>query len=425
MPVFTVKLSAAATSPVSVQWSTADGSAVAGADYVARSGTVAFPAGTVSRTLTVAVNGDLDVEPNETFRVNLSAPVGATLGDAQGTATITSDDGAGSLRFAASSYRRNEDAGTATLIVQRTTSTVGAVSVKYATTAGTAAAGSDFQTTSGTLNLADGVSSATISVPLVTDAVIESDETFTVTLSAPTGGATLGTPSSATVTLANDDHPGTLSFSSVNYVKSETGPAVTITVTRTGGLASGVAVGYRTTNGTATAGADYGGQSGTLVFGGGVASLTFSVPIVNDSVFEADETVELTLSNPTAGATLGSRPDRRAHDHGQRFARYLRVHLGEFQPRGERRHGDPDRQTQRRYGERRLDRVRNRRRYGDCRQRLHASLRNADICRRVKPARRSSSTSPTTQRSKATRRSAFHCRRHTAAQRWVRRAPRR
>ena len=206
------------------------------------------------------------------------------------------------------SYRRNEDAGTATLIVQRTTSTVGAVSVKYATTAGTAAAGSDFQTTSGTLNLADGVSSATISIPLVTDAVIESDETFTVTLSAPTGGATLVTPSTATVTLANDDHPGTLSFSSVNYLKSETGPAVTITVSRTGGLASGVAVGYKTTNGTATAGADYGGQSGTLVFGGGVASLTFSVPIVNDSVFETDETVDLTLSNPTAGATLGSRP---------------------------------------------------------------------------------------------------------------------
>ena len=83
---------------------------------------------------------------------------------------------------------------------------------------------------------------------------------------------------------------------------------MTITVSRTGGLASGVAVGYKTTNGTATAGVDYGGQSGTLVFGGGVASLTFSVPIVNDSVFEPDETVNLTLSNPTAGATLGSRP---------------------------------------------------------------------------------------------------------------------
>ena len=108
--------------------------------------------------------------------------------------------------------------------MQRTTSTVGAVSVKYATTAGTAAAGSDFQTTSGTLNLADGVSSATISIPLVTDAIIESDETFTVTLSAPAGGATLVAPSTATVTLANDDHPGTLSFSSVNYPSRKRDP---------------------------------------------------------------------------------------------------------------------------------------------------------------------------------------------------------
>ena len=151
------------------------------------------------------------------------------------------------------------------------------------------------------------MNSATISIPLVADRVIESDETFTVTLSEPTGGITLATPSTATVTIANDDKAGILSFSSVNYTKSETGPSATITVSRTGGLASGVAVGYRTTNGTATAGPDYGAQSGTLVFGGGVASLTFNVPIVNDSVFEPDETVNLALSNPTAGATLGTR----------------------------------------------------------------------------------------------------------------------
>jgi glucose/arabinose dehydrogenase len=305
--VFTVTLSAPATSPVSAQWSSADGSAVAGADYVAKSGTVFFAAGTTKRTLTVAVVGDTAVEPNETFSVNLSAPIGAVLGDAQGIATITSDDGAGSLRFAATTYRRNEDAGTATLTVQRTTSTAGAVSVRYATTAGTAAAGSDFQSTSGTLNLGDGVSSATISVPLVADTVIESDETFIVTLSQPIG-ATLAAPSTATVTVANDDHPGILSFSSVNYTRSETGPSATITVSRTGGLAGGVAVDFMTTNGTATAGADYGSQSGTLVFGGGVASLTFSVPIVNDSVFEPNETLSLALSNPTAGATLGTRP---------------------------------------------------------------------------------------------------------------------
>jgi hypothetical protein len=305
--VFSIALSSAAATPVSVQWSTADGSATAGSDYVAKSGTASFAAGTVSRTITVAVTGDTEVEPHETFRVNLSAPVGATLGDAQGTATITSDDGGGTVRFAVSTYPRNEDAGAVVLTVKRTSS-IGTATVKYATAAGSALAGSDFGSTSGTLSFADGASIATLSVPLIADTTIEGDETFTVMLSAPTNGLVLGTPASATVTITNDDRPGSFSFGSVSYVKSEAGPSATITVLRSGGRASGVVVGYGTTNGTASAGADYSSRSGTLSFGGGVASLTFTVPIVNDTLDEPDETVNLALSSPTAGATLGTRP---------------------------------------------------------------------------------------------------------------------
>jgi hypothetical protein len=89
---FTVSLSTAATGPVSVAWATADGTATAGADYIAASGTVNFTAGQTSQPVTVKVNGDTAIESDETFTVNLANPVGATLADGQGIGKIVNDD---------------------------------------------------------------------------------------------------------------------------------------------------------------------------------------------------------------------------------------------------------------------------------------------------------------------------------------------
>ena len=89
---FTVQLSAAATHPARVNFLTANGSAAAGQDYAATSGTLVFNPGERTKTVVVAVNGDRTREQNETFRVNLSAPDGATLSDAQGVGTIRNDD---------------------------------------------------------------------------------------------------------------------------------------------------------------------------------------------------------------------------------------------------------------------------------------------------------------------------------------------
>ena len=91
---FTVTLSAASASPVTVSYATADGSATAAdTDYVPTSGVLTFtPGGPLSQTITVDVVGDLAVETNETFAVNLSAPSGGG-GMEQGTGTIVNDDG--------------------------------------------------------------------------------------------------------------------------------------------------------------------------------------------------------------------------------------------------------------------------------------------------------------------------------------------
>ena len=89
---FTVSLSTASGQIVTVNYATADGTAVAPGDYTAGSGTLTFNPGVTSQTLNVAVIGDTLNEPNETFLVNLSGAVNATVLDSQGQGTITNDD---------------------------------------------------------------------------------------------------------------------------------------------------------------------------------------------------------------------------------------------------------------------------------------------------------------------------------------------
>jgi hypothetical protein len=91
--LFTVTLSAASSSTVTVNYATADGSASSASDYTASSGTLTFSPSITTRTISVVVSGDTTVEPSETFFVNLSAPSNASVSDAQGVGTITTDDG--------------------------------------------------------------------------------------------------------------------------------------------------------------------------------------------------------------------------------------------------------------------------------------------------------------------------------------------
>nr|WP_099206288.1 putative Ig domain-containing protein [Xanthomonas citri] len=89
---FTVSLSAASGQTVTVNYATADGTATAGSDYVARSGTLTFAPGVTAQGVAVTVNGDTAVEPNETFSVGLSGASNATIARATGTGTILNDD---------------------------------------------------------------------------------------------------------------------------------------------------------------------------------------------------------------------------------------------------------------------------------------------------------------------------------------------
>src|SRR5262249_30997913 len=90
--VHTVSLSAASTQQITVVYATANGTAAAGSDYMATSGTLTFAPGVTSQLLTVFVIGDTAVEQDETFSINLSSPVNAALGASSSTDTISNDD---------------------------------------------------------------------------------------------------------------------------------------------------------------------------------------------------------------------------------------------------------------------------------------------------------------------------------------------
>ncbi len=215
----------------------------------------------------------------------------------------------GYLQFSSVAYSVAENGTSATITVTRTGGSFGAATVGYATGDLTATAGADYTAAAGTLSWVDGeVASKTFQVPISDDSTYEGDETVSLTLSGAVG-ATLGFPSSAVLTITEDDPTppaGSIQFSLAAYSVAENGTQAVITVTRTGGDFGAASVNYATSNGSATAGSDYTSASGTINFDDGDAvSKTFNVPITDDSTWEGDETVNLSLTTPV-GATLGA-----------------------------------------------------------------------------------------------------------------------
>ncbi len=310
--VFTVTLSQASTQPITVQYATVDGTAKAGSDYTAASGTITFAAGQTSQTVAVPVVRDLVMESTESFTLQLSNPSGATLSRASATGTITDDDTATppppSVSIGNVSVNEgNSGTTTARFTVTLSAAASGPVTVAYQTANGTATAGSDYTAKSGTLTFAAGETSKTIDVLVTGDTQVESDETFSVRLTSATG-ATIAT-AQATGTIKNDDQPPplpTISIGNATVTEGNSGTVnMTFTVTLSQAATSPVTVQYATADGTATAGSDYNAASGTLTFAAGQTSKTITVAVRGDTLVEGTETFRVVLSNAT-GATIAS-----------------------------------------------------------------------------------------------------------------------
>ena len=315
--VVSVSRSAGTSGPVSVSYATANGTAIAGQDYTAASGTLSWADGeTGAKTFSIPLINDSLFESNETFAINLSNPTnGLSLGtNATSTVTVTSDDAQplpGSVSLAQTAYTISEGVGNLVVSVSRSGGSSGAVSVAYATANGTAIAGQDFTATSGTLSWADGETGAkTFNIPLTNDSLFENNETFSISLNNPTNGLALGANTTATVTVTSDDPqplPGAVSLSQAAYTVSETGGSLAVSVSRSGGSSGVVSISYATANGGATAGQDYTATSGVLSWADGeTGAKTFSIPLTDDTLVENNETFTISLTGPTGGLAIGS-----------------------------------------------------------------------------------------------------------------------
>lgn len=192
-----------------VQYTTNNGSAIAGQDYTAAVGTATFAPGQTSQSIVIPILNDAIVEGTETFGFNLGATTNAVDGAARtSTITILDDDAPSStFEFSRDDFSVNENIGAVNVMVNRTGSTTGSASVKYATSPGTALAGSDYTTINGTLTFAAGETSKNFTVQITNDRLTEPNERFNVALTEAVG-ATLAARDKATVTIADDDVPG-------------------------------------------------------------------------------------------------------------------------------------------------------------------------------------------------------------------------
>ena len=290
--VFTVSLNAPSALQVTVDYATSDGSATAGEDYTATEGSLSFMPGDVERTISVMLTEDTKYEGDETFALTLDNPENAGLESAAATGTIADNDAMPELTV--DDARAAEDAGVMVFTVSLNAPSALQVTVDYATSDGSATAGEDYNAAEGSLSFMPGDVERTISVMLTEDTKYEGDETFALTLDNPENAGLES--AAATGTIADNDAMPELTVDDARA--AEDAGVMVFTVSLNAPSALQVTVDYATSDGSATAGEDYNAAEGSLSFMPGDIEQTISVLLQEDEIFEGDETLSLTLSNP-------------------------------------------------------------------------------------------------------------------------------
>ncbi|MGE4070194.1 MAG: Calx-beta domain-containing protein [Lysobacterales bacterium] len=305
----TVSLDAAAPAGgVSIPYATADDTATAADnDYVAASGTLVIAAGAMSGTIDVTINGDLTIEGDEDFLINLGFATNANVVDNQAVVTLFNDD-VPVVSIAEASILEGNPPGTTTLTFTATISTVIAQDCVFRIEtidggAFTATGGVDYvEDFNIPVTIPGGSPTATFDVTILRDTDIEADETFQV--------SAYGEPfecdifsAAATGTILNDDAVvPNITIADVSAAEGNAGPnVVAVTVSLDAPApAGGVFVDYSTANLSATvADNDYISTAGTLSIGPGAMGGVINVTINGDLVFEADESFALNLGAAT------------------------------------------------------------------------------------------------------------------------------
>ncbi|HXT21238.1 MAG TPA: Calx-beta domain-containing protein, partial [Thermoanaerobaculia bacterium] len=299
----TLALSCGADTPVSVAYQTADLEAKAGEDYDAKNGTATIAAGELAATVDVTLRQDPVDEEDERFQLALTSSDLVVLTN-PAIVTVLDDDGAVTLHAEPAAVSEG-DSGTVDAVFALTLSAPSGreVKVNYATVAETAAAGSDFVATSGTVTFAPGTTEREVHLAVKGDLIDELAETFRLALSSPQN-VTLA-DNAATGTIVDDD-TASIAVIDTEVVEGNAGSGGTAQVPVRLSIPSdrAVQVAYTTVAGTATTPADFTAKSGSVTFPAGSTQQTISISIVGETLEEVTETFLVRLSAPQ-NAELG------------------------------------------------------------------------------------------------------------------------
>ena len=310
---FSVSLSSAVATPITVAYSVVGDTATPGRDFLPVHGTLTFqPGQSLTQTINVPVFGLPIYRADKTFHVVLSSP-GGNAAFAQDTAqgTIRSSIAPPKVRIADISAREgNSGTSPATFMVILSAPSASATVVRYSTQDGTATAGppgtGDYQAvTDGSVTIPAGATCATFKILVNGDTRFENTETFSVKLTGATGATIPGGTASAVCKIPNDDLPPTVSIRGTPPVTEPTGPtpagttpaAATFTVKLSAASDVPVSVTYSTADLTAKAGTNYVPvHAQTLVFAPGTTSQTFNVSVLATAVPHGNLTFRVVLT---------------------------------------------------------------------------------------------------------------------------------
>ncbi len=322
---FTVTATGTPSGDITLVANTADGSATAGSDYTAVvSQTVTIPAasfsgGVATAQVPVTISGDTVVEPNESFTLTLSAPVNATIDTATASGTIRNDDAYPQLSIAdAAIVEGNSGTSVLNFTVAATGTPSGDITFK-ANTAGITADGNvdydelvNLVVTIPAASFSAGTATVQVPVTIHGDTAVESDETFSLSITTPVNADVISGSDIATGTIQNDDAAPSLTIADASIVEGNSGTStLNFTVTATGTPGGDISFTVDTVDDTAVAGMDYTALVGQVVtlpaasFSGGTASVQVPVTILGDTVVEPNESFVVALSNPV-NATIAS-----------------------------------------------------------------------------------------------------------------------
>jgi hypothetical protein len=312
---FVVTLDRPSTSVVSMAYTTRDGTAQGGSDFVITSGALRFAPGETARTVSVTLTNDTQSEDSEWFALQLEALVDATTLDPSAIARIHRNDGqvVSQPTISIDDVTVDESQAYADVVVRLSAPGTNPVSVRYATANDLARYGSDYAYLDGTLNFATGETVKTVRVTLQDDVGVEETESFLVTLGTATN-ALIGDAHARVTIIDNDALSGTPRVS-IDGASVDEADGFARFVVRLDRPSTGVVgMRYATVEGTANAGRDFTAAAGDLYFAPGETAKTVEVALLDDTTAESIEHFALTISHltgasapaPSAVATIGA-----------------------------------------------------------------------------------------------------------------------